>query len=191
MELNAFVVYNAIRKANRSNILLCLLNALGVTAQTYLETGNYKSLCGSINLGGIKCSNNWLNGTIPWSTKRCINLSTQEFYGGEYNDVKAGFRWYDSLKTYLQDHARLVYKFYPKSKRNPDCVWGYISGLYGKWATDPNYFVKLVDIIVQISPELLGDNWLTALYKSYTIAQDRRLLTPKQDFIIKQKLRRD
>lgn len=190
MKLTAKIVFEAVNQGNKDSTFMCPLNALGVTAQTYLETGNYEHTGGkdNVNLGGIKCSSNWLDGRIPWSTKKCLNLTTQEFTNEIMKDKTLWFRWYPTLTIYLKDHARLINLFYPKSKLNEDCVWGYISGLDGKWATDPDYFKKLTKLIMQLSPSLLGSNWKDMLVNSYYVAQDRGVLTPAQCIIIHQYL---
>lgn len=161
-------VFEAIKMMNKGGQLMTPLNALGVTAQTSHETGHYVHTCGkgNFNLGGIKCSQNWLDGRIPWSTRKCVNLQTQEYSGGQFSDYKLAFRFYDSLETYLKDHARLIHLFYPVSKANADNVWGYIAGLQGKWATSPYYYQGLTRMVVRLAPDLLGFNWRIALIAS-------------------------
>jgi len=161
-------VFEAIKMMNKGGQLMTPLNALGVTAQTSHETGHYVHTCGhgNYNLGGIKCSKNWLDGRIPWSTRKCVNLQTQEYSGGQFADYKLSFRFYDSLETYLKDHARLIHLFYPVSKANVDNVWGYIAGLQGKWATSPYYYQGLTRMVVRLAPDLLGFNWRIALIAS-------------------------
>jgi len=163
------------------------LNPLGVTAQTAHETGLYKHTAGqgNTNLGGIKCSSNWLDGRIPWSTRRCTEpIRTQEFVNGKFGDYKLRFRWYDSLETYLKDHARLIDLFYPVSKANADCVWGYVAGLQGKWATGPNYFNSVSTMVLRLAPELLGDDWHDRLKASYIEAVRRGVLSPHMKAIL-------
>jgi len=172
-------VYDTINQMNKEGALACALSSLGVTAQTWHETGGYRHTCGqdNTNLAGIKCSDNWLDGRIPWSTRRCITLKTQEFYNGKFGDYKLGFRWYDSLETYLKDHARLINLYYPVSRANADCVWGYVAGLYGKWATGPNYDRSVSKMVIQLAPELL-DDWQDRLRNAFKEAVRRNVLTP-------------
>ena len=178
--LTAREVYDTILEMNRGGGLACPLSPLGVAAQTYHETANYRHTCGkdNINLAGIKCSSNWLNGSIPWSTRKCVSLKTQEFTGGAYKDFKLAFRWYDSLETYLKDHARLIDRFYPVSKANADCVWGYVAGLYGKWATSPAYFKSVSTAVLRLAPDLLGEDWHDKLKASFITACQRNVLKP-------------
>ena len=179
MSLTAREVYDTIGRMNREGSLSTPLNALGVTAQTWHETGGYRHTCGkdNTNLAGIKCSSNWLNGSIPWSTRKCVSLKTQEFTGGAFKDFKLAFRWYDSLETYLKDHARLIALYYPVSRDNADCVWGYIAGLQGKWATSPNYFRSVSGAVLKMAPGLIGADWWERLKASYLEAVRRNVLT--------------
>ncbi len=185
--LSAREVYDTINRMNKiEGSLSAPLNALGVACQTFHETGNYRHTCGddNTNLGGIKCSSNWLDGRIPWSTRRCVTLKTQEFYNGKFGDYKLGFRWYDSLETYLKDHARLIDRFYPVSKANADCVWGYVAGVDGKWATSPAYFSSLVKAVVRLAPTLLEDDWHERLKNAFICAVQRNVLTPAQTALL-------
>lgn len=180
--LTAREVYDTINRMNKiEGSLSTPLNALGVACQTYHETGNFRHTCGknNTNLAGIKCSSNWLNGTIPWSTRKCVSLKTQEFVGGKYSDFKLAFRWYDSLETYLKDHARLIALYYPVSRDNADCVWGYIAGLQGKWATSPAYFRSVSTAVLKLAPGLLGTDWQERLKASYIEACQRDVLKPE------------
>lgn len=184
--LTAKTVYETILEMNRGGGLACPLSPLGVTAQTWHETGAYRHTCGknNTNLAGIKCSSNWLNGSIPWSTRKCVSLKTQEFTGGAYKDFKLAFRWYDSLETYLKDHARLIDRFYPVSKANADCVWGYVAGLQGKWATSPAYFQSLVKAVLRLAPELLESDWRERLKNAFICAVQRNVLNPAQTALL-------
>lgn len=179
--LTAREVYDTINRMNKiEGSLDAPLNSLGVAAQTWHETGGYRHTCGqnNTNLAGIKCSANWIDGRIPWSTRKCVTFKTQEFVGGKFSDFRLAFRWYDSLETYLKDHARLIDKFYPISKANADCVWGYVAGLQGKWATSPNYFKSVSLAIIKLSPELLGEDWHDKLKASFICAVQRDVLKP-------------
>ena len=181
LSLTAREVYDTIGRMNREGSLSTPLNALGVTAQTWHETGGYRHTCGkdNTNLAGIKCSSNWLNGSIPWSTRKCVTLRTQEFVGGKFSDYRLAFRWYDSLETYLKDHARLIALYYPVSRDNADCVWGYIAGLQGKWATSPAYFRSVSTAVLNLAPGLLGTDWKERLKASYIEACRRDVLKPE------------
>lgn len=190
MILTAREVYDTIIRMNKEGGLMTPLNALGVTAQTTHETGNYQHTCGegNYNLGGIKCSRNWMDGRIPWSTKKCLSLKTQEFSGGQFADYKLGFRWYDSLETYLKDHARLISLFYPVSKANVGNPWGYIAGLQGKWATGPLYYQGLTKAVIMLAPHLWNMDWSLEL-KSYLVdAEEQGVLTRAMSEYIRGKL---
>ncbi len=190
MFLTAHEVHETVLRMNQKGSLMTPLNALGVTAQTAHETGNYHHTCGAenFNLGGIKCSRNWLDGRIPWSTRKCIALNTQEFSGGKYDDYKLQFRFYDSLETYLKDHARLISLFYPVSKANVGNPWGYIAGLQGKWATSPSYYQGLTRMIITLAPQLWDIDWRLEL-KAYLIdAEEQGVLTSAMSDYIRERL---
>jgi hypothetical protein len=190
MFLTAREVYETVLQMNRDGSLMTPLNALGVTAQTAHETGNYYHTCGSenFNLGGIKCTRNWLDGRIPWSTRKCLCLKTQEYVGGKYADYKLAFRWYDSLETYLKDHARLISLFYSVSKANVGNPWGYIAGLQGKWATSPYYYQGLTRMTISIAPDLLGFDWRLALKASLYEAVKRGVVPRVMEEYVRERL---
>jgi flagellum-specific peptidoglycan hydrolase FlgJ len=190
MNLTPAEVFEKILQMNREGGLMAPLNALGVTAQTCHETGWYKHTGGdgNFNLGGIKCSDNWLDGRIPWSTRQCRSLKTQEFVNGKFGDYRLAFRWHDRLETYLKDHARLIALFYPVSRDNADCAWGYVAGVHGKWATGPSYFQSVGQMVIRLAPELVGADWMAKLQNSFAEAERRGVLSPNQRSFLRSRL---
>ena len=176
------------------------LNALVLAAQTYHETGGYKHMCGkgNTNLAGIKSSKAWMNGEIPWSTKKDIELTTQEYVKetGKYITIKAKFRWYgDDVLLCLKDIERIIgtKSWFSDSLENVDCCWAYLSGLISKWSKSPNamllepgwatghvYFESVSKQIVKFAPTLLGENWKTRLTSAFALAIKRKALTNDQ-----------
>lgn len=169
------------------------LNPLVLAAQTYHETGGYKHCCGrgNTNLAGVKSSEAWRKGTIPWSTKRDILLPTQEYDKSteKYITVQAAFRWYGSdYELCLRDIERIITtkKWFEDAARNNDCCWAYLSGLIARWTPGPNaklvepgwatghkYFESVAKLMVKFAPELLGEEWKHRLTIALALANSR------------------
>ena len=65
----------------------------------------------------------------------------------------------------------------------------FIAGLiFGRWATDSQYFGKLTDLAVQLAPELLGAMWSHRLRSSFRLARERGFLSPVMDRIVAKRL---
>ena len=129
------------------------LHPFGATVHTYLETGGYKHYIGN-NLAGIKCTKGWLKRSISISNGKCVSAKTKEYIDGSAKYIDGHFRAYDDIGHFFLDYSRLIYSYYPVAKANYDCLWGYFAGLHGKWATDPQYFFKLVDVAFSIAPKV-------------------------------------
>ena len=89
----------------------------------------------------------------------------------------SAFRKYSSTKAFLKDYAKKIREDYPQSAKQRDNVWLYFAGLYkgrhGKWATDRNYYSKLVTKAVKIAPQIYGSKWKTKLRSQFKKAQKR------------------
>lgn len=83
-----------------------------------------------------------------------VDLSTSEYIDDKWVQVKAPFRVYSSWQASMEDHADLLLK---GTTDNPNRYARVISGVNveesaqalvdGGYATDPDYAVKLIDII--------------------------------------------
>ena len=109
-------------------------------AQAALETGWGKCAIGN-NIFGIKASTSWAGKTQTCQTSECIN--------GEYIQVDAAFRDYDSVDESIIDHAMLFVNNdrYANILGCEDykqaCQYVHDDG----YATDPDYADKLISII--------------------------------------------
>lgn len=106
-------------------------NPYFILAQWYLETGGKEN--SSYNLAGIGAFDN--------------PLSRQTIYGTQFKN------YMDFTDTYI----KLIKANYPKAtnaKSINDFANGLESGKFGKWATDPNYAQK----IVQVYDSMTGSN---------------------------------
>ncbi len=148
--MNALDLYKIVVMGNMHKLWSCVLNALGVTVQCCHETGWFRSrpMMRHWNLAGIKCTKSWVN-----SGGKCFSAKTWEEEGGQRVDQTAGFRSYAGLEEFLRDYSRLIASYYPLSRDSHDCVWLYLAGLYGKWATDSRYFRALGDLVPRIADE--------------------------------------
>ncbi|AEJ23985.1 glycoside hydrolase family 73 protein [Weissella koreensis] len=96
------------------------------------------------NFFGVKAS----------SGMQSIDLSTSEYIDNKWVQVKAPFRVYSSWQASMEDHADLLLK---GTTDNPNRYARVVSGsnveesaqalVDGGYATDPDYAVKLIDII--------------------------------------------
>jgi flagellum-specific peptidoglycan hydrolase FlgJ len=109
-------------------------------AQAVLETGWGKASVGN-NIFGIKADAGWTGPTTE--------ALTQEWCGGKYVTVMAGFRSYTSVDASVEDHAKFLFEN-SRYKNIIGCTD------YKKvceniqadgYATDPQYAAKLISII--------------------------------------------
>ena len=163
------------------------IHSFGATVHTYLETGGYDHIIGN-NFAGIKCTKGWLDKTISISNGKCVNAATQEYISGKTRVIDGEFRAYDDINHFLLDYSRLIYFYYPVVKDSYDCLWGYFAGLHGKWATDPRYFYKLVDVAFSIAPQVLKGGYTGAFVKEYKIAIAKGVLTLNMQAYLEKRL---
>jgi hypothetical protein len=151
------------------------VNPLGATAQCAHETGRFSHIPGgtSHNLAGIKATRSWIEAGGP-----SVDARTGEFSKGNAVTVTGAFRVYGSTAAFLADYSRIINAYYHTSARNRDCVWGYLAGLHGRWATDPGYYKGCARMAVELAPQLLGEGWAARLESSLRLAERRGSLAP-------------
>ncbi|WP_369352058.1 LysM peptidoglycan-binding domain-containing protein [Ligilactobacillus agilis] len=122
------------------------LYASMMIAQAALESGwGTSSLStNAYNLFGVK----W-NGYGAY-----INMPTQEFYGGAYHTVYAKFQRYSSYAESLNAYANLIVSHFPNSTKANASSYAVAAnnlrnGIYGTYATAPNYASSLINLIQQ------------------------------------------
>lgn len=144
------------------------INPFGATVQNCLESRAWRSRLWVVayNGGGLKAGKNW-KGAI-------YELPTKEWCGGQFITIQAKFRKYDSPQAYIANYADLIAAAYPMCR--PDNFLAYFSGLSGKWATDPKYFTKLLQLAQKIAPELLGNAWRDSWYNATNYAINNRIV---------------
>ena len=112
-------------------------------AQNILETGG--KIHDYFNLGGIKVGSGKPN--AYWKGK-VVNKGTWEVYDGKKVDIVAAFRAYDSLYDFYKDQDILFENARYKEVREAKTPEDQAVALYKcGYATDPQYFKKLIDII--------------------------------------------
>ena len=151
MAMTAEDLYRVVAAGNIGSVWACTLNSLGTAVQCCHETGWFRSrpMMAHWNLAGIKCTKTWVN-----RGGKCFSAKTWEEEGGRRVDQMAGFRSYAGLEEFLRDYSRLIASYYPLSRDSHDCVWLYLAGLHGKWATDSKYFKALVSLVPRIADEV-------------------------------------
>ena len=113
-------------------------------AQAALESGwggSYLSTS-AYNLFGVK-----------WSGSGAyIELPTQEFYNGSYHTIYDKFQRYSSYAESLNGYANVITTRFPKSTRANSANYAIAAqnlryGVYGTYATAPDYADKLIRVI--------------------------------------------
>lgn len=109
-------------------------------SQAALESGYGKSVKGN-NYFGIKAGKSWKGKTQ--------SFTTHENYNGKRTQIVDKFRAYDDPADSLKDWAETISSKWPgvmKSKNFDEAVRALDNGVYGKYATDPDYKSKLSSI---------------------------------------------
>lgn len=113
-------------------------------AQAGLESGWGSSMLSqqAHNLFGVK-----------WSGKgNYVTMPTLEYYGGAYHTVNAPFAAYNTYYESLVGYATMIKTRFPKSTKSysptyQDAARNLRNGIYGTYATDPEYASKLISVI--------------------------------------------
>lgn len=168
------------------------VNPLGATAQCSHET-RYKGVDWNSDLwkkannpAGIKTLNGWKGSYINSDT-------WEQSSDGTVSSGSKQFLKFNSVEDGIAGYVDKVKQNYPKATESVDNVWGYLYGImngkYGPWATDLSYFDKLVDSVIRVAPECLGDDiWKSKLDSALTYAIKNKRITDKEANIIKSKL---
>jgi LysM repeat protein len=113
-------------------------------AQAALESawGSSALATNAYNLFGVK----WTG------TGAYVTMQTQEYYDGAYHTVYAKFQRYSGYEESLNGYANLIVTRFPKSTKSysstvEQAAQNLRYGVYGTYATDPNYASKLISVI--------------------------------------------
>lgn len=135
-----------------------MLNAFAALCQCHHETRQdgqpwSSELClAANNCAGIKQGSGWqgaIYNKVSWE---------QRAAGTKYN-AESAFRKYGSVADFLGDYEAKIAKMYPLCVDRRDNFWGYFDGLLTgpyKWATDREYFRRLTETAVRLSPDIFG-----------------------------------
>lgn len=116
-------------------------------AQACLETGFGENFC--IDINTRKNSKNLFN-IKGNGTNGNVWVWTTEYYSGVKTKVKAKFRAYNSYEDSFIDYANLINRLYKRCliyKNNPEKFAYKLVSEPPKYATDPNYPQKLINIM--------------------------------------------
>lgn len=126
----------AMESQRKYNILASL-----TISQAIVESGWGRESIGN-NIFGIKVGSNWKG------KKQLVD--TREFVNGEWINIKAWFRDYDSIADCIEDRNKfLQYPRYKKVLTSKNYKEACIEISKSGYATDPNYTKMLIDIIEQ------------------------------------------
>jgi len=108
-------------------------------AQWALESGWGKHTSAPHNYFGVKAL----------SGQPCQVVMTKEFLAGHWVNRECAFRSYANDDEAFDDHARLLAQApaYAKARKALPDPFGFVQGLQGIYATDPNYASLLTSVI--------------------------------------------
>lgn len=134
----------------------------GISRQIIITQAEHESGAGNsglslnyFNLFGIKANPKWIQ-----SGKAYVTLLTKEVVNGQTITTRANFRKYSSFYESMRDWAQFIKTNYPEAFKAgvKNDIRGFTEGLkkgiFGSYATDPNYGAKLVTLYSTIVKEV-------------------------------------
>ena len=125
------------------------------------------------NLAGIKAGNNAQN--------VYVGKTWEQLKDGSKITAELRFLAFGSVEDFVEHYVDMVNRLYPACAT--DNFLGYFAGMfkgkYGAWATDHNYFTRLVEIAGMYSP-FFFDDAADKFRRVFVNAVDRDLLTEDQ-----------
>lgn len=128
------------------------LNTIGPVAQ---QVAQENGIYASVMIAQAALESGWGNSTlstqghnlfgVKWNgTGNYVTMPTQEYYGGQWHTINAKFQSYNSYYDSLTGYAQLIKNNFPNSTRanaaTPQIAAANLkNGVYGSYATDPNY----------------------------------------------------
>lgn len=128
------------------------LKTIGPVAQ---QVAQKNGIYASVMIAQAALESGWGNSTlstqghnlfgVKWNgTGNYVTMPTQEYYGGQWHTIYAKFQSYNSYYDSLTGYAQLIKSNFPNSTRanaaTPQVAAANLKyGLYGSYATDPNY----------------------------------------------------
>ena len=128
------------------------LNTIGPVAQ---QVAQENGIYASVMIAQAALESGWGNSTlstqghnlfgVKWNgTGNYVTMPTQEYYGGQWHTINAKFQSYNSYYDSLTGYAQLIKNNFSNSTRanaaTPQIAAANLKyGVYGSYATDPNY----------------------------------------------------
>ena len=128
------------------------LNTIGPVAQ---QVAQENGIYASVMIAQAALESGWGNSAlstqghnlfgVKWNgTGNYVTMPTQEYYGGQWHTINAKFQSYNSYYDSLIGYAQLIKNNFPNSTRanaaTPQIAAANLKyGVYGSYATDPNY----------------------------------------------------
>ena len=136
------------------------LNTIGPVAQ---QVAQENGIYASVMIAQAALESGWGNSAlstqghnlfgVKWNgTGNYVTMPTQEYYGGQWHTINAKFQSYNSYYDSLTGYAQLIKNNFPNSTRanaaTPQIAAANLKyGVYGSYATDPNY-ANLLDRMI-------------------------------------------
>ncbi|WP_304976430.1 LysM peptidoglycan-binding domain-containing protein, partial [uncultured Ligilactobacillus sp.] len=149
----------SVSRAYPGNVQTFLNNIAGPAQQVAQQRGLYASLMIAqaaleSGWGGSYLATSAYNlFGVKWSGSGAyIELPTQEFYNGSYHTIYDKFQRYSSYAESLNGYANVITTRFPKSTRANSANYAIAAqnlryGVYGTYATAPDYADKLIRVI--------------------------------------------
>ena len=128
------------------------LNTIGPVAQ---QVAQENGIYASVMIAQAALESGWGNSAlstqghnlfgVKWNgTGNYVTMPTQEYYGGQWHTINAKFQSYNSYYDSLTGYAKLIKNNFPNSTganaATPQIAAANLKyGVYGSYATDPNY----------------------------------------------------
>ena len=128
------------------------LNTIGPVAQ---QVAQENGIYASVMIAQAALESGWGNSAlstqghnlfgVKWNgTGNYVTMPTQEYYGSQWHTINAKFQSYNSYYDSLTGYAQLIKNNFPNSTRanaaTPQIAAANLKyGVYGSYATDPNY----------------------------------------------------
>lgn len=170
------------------------INPFAVLCQCYHETKvkgipwSSELFLKANNAAGIK---KW----SKWPGEIYSKISWEQTVSGIKYDKKSDFCKYPSIDSFIQNYVLKIELTYPLCVKQKDNFLGYFNGLLAgpyKWATDQEYFTRLVEASLELAPSVfgIGTAWRQKYVNVLEHAIQQKYITTEQRLIIERLLKK-
>ena len=170
------------------------INPFAVLCQCYHET-KVKGVPWSSELF-VKANNGaGIKKWLYWPSPLYAKVSWEQSSIGIKYNKSSDFCLYPSVDVFIQNYVMKIDTSYPLCKAYKDNFLGYFNGLISgpyKWATDKEYFTRLVEASLELAPSVfgVGTAWRQKYLNALEYAIQNRYISAEQEEIILQLLKK-